>query len=144
MAGMLLDTHALIWPLASEPMDSRALLAIAEAQANNSLFVSPVSAWEVAVAAVKPNPARRPALGGLSPEVWFRRGVRLAGARTALVSLAVGIEAAKVTGILGTGDPGDCFLVATARVRGLALVTRDSRIVEASRRNPGFLPIVRC
>ena len=38
------DTHALIWFLAEAPMEEDALVAIAEAQVGNTLFVSPISA----------------------------------------------------------------------------------------------------
>ena len=59
MPDLLLDTNALIWFAADEPMADDALFAIADAQATNSLFVSPISAWEAAVAARKGDPVQR-------------------------------------------------------------------------------------
>ena len=46
--------------------------------------------------------------------------------------------------IYGNGDPGDCFLIATARTRQLALVTRDGLIGDLVDREPGYLAVIRC
>ena len=144
MAGLLLDTNALIWLLSGEPMAEAALFAIAEAQGEKQLFVSPISAWEAALAQQKPNPERRPNLNGADAAEWFRRGRRNIGARLATISQAIALEAARVPAIYGNGDPGDCFLIATARVRQLALVTRDRLIGELADREPGYLAVIRC
>lgn len=144
MAGLLLDTNALIWLLSGDPLAEPALFAIAEAQAANQLYVSPISAWEAALAQQKPNPARRPNLNGLDAATWFRRGRRNIGARLATISQTVALEAARVPAVYGNGDPGDCFLIATARVRRLALVTRDGSIGELVERRPEYLTVVPC
>jgi PIN domain nuclease of toxin-antitoxin system len=51
---MLLDTHAFYW-LAGErhQLGARALVAIAESQQINSLYLCPISAWELLIAAQK-------------------------------------------------------------------------------------------
>ena len=144
MAALLLDTNALIWLLSGEPMDEAALFAIAEAQAENLLFVSPISAWEAALAQQKPNPARRPNLNGLDAADWFSNGRRNIGARLATITQAIALESARVPAIYGNGDPGDCFLIATARVRQLMLVTRDEMMGGLADREPGYLDVVRC
>ena len=54
------------------------------------------------------------------------------------------MEAAAVPAIYGYGDPGDCFLIATARVRRLALVTHHSRILDLAARNPSYLDVISC
>lgn len=144
MPGLLLDTNALIWLLSGDPLSDAALFAIAEAQEANQLFVSPISAWEAALAQQKPNPARRPNLNGDDAAAWFRRGRRNIGARLATISQAVALEAARVPAIYGNGDPGDCFLIATARVRELALVTRDRLIAGLADRMPEYLSVIRC
>jgi PIN domain nuclease of toxin-antitoxin system len=53
-------------------------------------------------------------------------------------------EAALVPAIYGSGDPGDCFLIATARVHNLSLVTRDDPIIELAQLNPGYLSVIPC
>jgi PIN domain nuclease of toxin-antitoxin system len=143
--GVLLDTHALVWFLADEPMADAALVAIAEAQEAQRLYISPVSAWEVAIALRKPDPKRRPNLGGEDAAVWFRRALTSVGARLAPVHQQVALEAARVPDVYGRGDPGDCFLIATARVKRVPIVTRDGAMRDlAADRRPGYLDVVVC
>ena len=144
MAGLLLDTNALIWLLSGDPLDEAALFAIAEAQAAKALFVSPISAWEAALAQQKANPARRPNLSGLDAATWFQRGRRNIGARLATISQLIALEAARVPGIYAIGDPGDCFLIATARIRKLSIVTRDTQMAELAAKQPHYLSVICC
>jgi len=50
----------------------------------------------------------------------------------------------RLPGICGYGDPGDCFLIATAHVENLTLVTRDARIIELANRRPDYLTVIPC
>ena len=109
MAGVLLDTNALIWLLAGDPLDEAALFVVAQAQADGMLFVSPISAWEAALALQKRNPVRRPNLGGLDAAEWFARGRRNLGARLATISQAVALEAARVPRPTATAIPAIAF-----------------------------------
>jgi len=136
MAALLLDTHALLWYFTEEPLSLEALFAIAEAQAESQLYVSAISAWEIGVAQLKANPSRRPDLRGLPVGIWFRRAVRKIGAKTLQLDWDIAIEAANVPSMYGSGDPGDCFLIATAHQRKLTLVTRDRNILRLSSKSP--------
>jgi PIN domain nuclease of toxin-antitoxin system len=142
--SVLLDTHTLIWLVESAPLKNRALISIAEAQNARSLFVSAISAWETGLAAQKPNRLLRPNLLGLQPEIWFRRGVRSIGAKVIPIGQEIAQEAARVPFLYGWGDPGDCFLIATAHIRQLTLITRDERILATSKRNLGYLQTLEC
>ncbi|MEQ1936160.1 MAG: type II toxin-antitoxin system VapC family toxin [Fimbriimonadaceae bacterium] len=144
MPGVLLDTHALIWFLSEEPMEDVALAAIGEAQAVEALFVSPISAWDAALALRHRNPARRPNLNEQDAATWFRRGREAMGAKLIKVGVRIALEAARVPGICNHGDPGDCYLIATARTYRLPIVTRDTLMHELSARMPGYLNVVRC
>ncbi len=56
MPGALLDTHALYWLVSgAKPLADEALVAIGETQTAGALFVSPITAWELAIAAQKPS-----------------------------------------------------------------------------------------
>ena len=44
----------------------------------------------------------------------------------------------------GSGDLDDCFLVDTARLHNLALVTRDAKIVDLASRHPEYLTAIPC
>jgi PIN domain nuclease of toxin-antitoxin system len=123
MSRLLLDTHALLWLLNGDPIAPAATLAIHQAQQSRSLYVSPISAWEVGVALGKENAAYRPNLHGLPPDRWFKSAVSALAAKVPQLNLAIAVEAASVPAVCGSGDPGDCFLIATA---GSVLTVRTS------------------
>jgi PIN domain nuclease of toxin-antitoxin system len=140
--GLLLDTNAMIWFLAEEPMEAAALYAIAEAQAAGQLYVSPISAWEAALALAKPS--RQPNLSGQDAATWFKKGRKQLGARLLTPGIAVGLEAARVPAIYGSGDPGDCYIIASARVGRHTVVTRDRRMRSLHARLPAYLATIGC
>lgn len=144
MPGLLFDTHALVWFQSAQPMEEEAVSAIAEAQNSQSLFVSPITAWEVAILQQHPNPARRPNLLGQPAAIWFRNARRETGAQLVRIGVRICLEAARVPADCDHSDPGDCYLIATARVRRLALVTRDQRIQSLALDDPAYLAIVPC
>jgi PIN domain nuclease of toxin-antitoxin system len=125
-------------------MDDAALFAIAQAQESKTLFVSPITAWEVAVLQQHPNPARRPSLGGHSAAIWFRNARREMGAYLVRIGVRIALEAACVPKDRNHHDPGDCYLIATARVRKLALLTRDAKILGFAADDPTYLTAMRC
>lgn len=144
MAAVLLDTHTMIWFVSSQQLGRSATIQIGRAREERSLFISPISAWEVGTAALKKNPAYRPNLLGLTPDAWFLFAAKFLSARIAPISRQVAIQAATVPAIYGAADPGDCFLIATARVRNLTLVTRDARMLTLAGRNPTYLTALAC
>ena len=141
---LLLDTNALIWFLAAEFMEPDALFAISQAQKAGSLYVSPITAWEAALALNKANPARRPNLNGQDAATWFRKGCAITGAKIVHIGSRIALEAARVPPISGNGDPGDCFIIATARVSKLAVVTRDGNMQRLSANDPNYLKTIAC
>jgi PIN domain nuclease of toxin-antitoxin system len=144
MAALLLDTHALLWYDSQRSISVDALLAIAEAQAESQLFVSTISAWELGVAQLKADPAKRPDLSGLPAVIWFDRALKGIGAKALQLDWDIVMEATAVPPVYGSGDPGDCFLIATARKRKMALVTRDRNILKLSAQLPQYLRTVVC
>lgn len=127
MVGALLDTHALYWLItAANTMSQEALLAIAESQTSRRLYVSPISAWELSLASLKPPHKDPPDLGKHSPAIWFARATRSTGAKLSPIYQTIACEAAMVVVETGHKDPGDCYLIATARVKGIPLITRDA------------------
>ncbi len=116
MERFLLDTHALLWTL-TEPrkLSKRARAALEDAQ--NDVFVSPVSVWEIAV---------KRALGKLRAPDNLEAGIKDQG----FIPLSLTFFHAEQAGALPPhhGDPFDRMLVAQAQAEGLILVTRDARI----------------
>ncbi len=138
---LLLDTHALLWLVRDDPMTKKALTAVEAAQDAGTLYASAITAWELGVAELKRT--NRPELG-MAAGAWFRRALRLTGARLATITPTISVEAASVPAAYGRGDPGDCFLIATARVRHLALVTRDGPILQLAAAQPSYVQVVEC
>jgi PIN domain nuclease of toxin-antitoxin system len=141
---LLLDTNALIWFLAAGFMEPEALVAITRAQKAGSLYLSPVTAWEAALALNKANPAKRPNLNGKDAAPWFRQACATTGAKIVRIGSRIALEAARVPLVSGNGDPGDCFIVATARVSKLAVVTRDRTMQRLSVSDPSYLRTIAC
>jgi PIN domain nuclease of toxin-antitoxin system len=142
MSAVLMDTNALIWFMNSDYLEPAALSSIAVAQNANALLVSPFSAWEAALALRKKR--GRPDLGGRDAATWFRAVLKVPGTQLARPSQRIAIEAADVPAIFGHGDPGDCFLIATAHIRRVPIVTRDSRMHELAAKRPDYLQTIRC
>ncbi len=83
-------------------------------------------------------------LSGLSVEDWIDDASQRFGFRFVAISDAIALEAARVPELCGYGDPGDCFLIATAHVENLALVTRDTRIIDLANRRPEYVTVIPC
>ncbi|PWE57368.1 hypothetical protein DEM27_06970 [Metarhizobium album] len=127
MAGVLLDTHALYWLVSGlETLSENVLLAIGESQLARTLYLSPISAWELSLALKKPNNA--PQLGDPTVSKWFAQARRATEAKIVSINQRIALEAANVVDDTGHRDPGDCYLIATARVRNLTLLSRDKAI----------------
>ena len=142
MPGLLLDTHALYWLVTQEmPLTDGALIEIGNNQAAGSLYVSPITAWELALAARKPARAS-PVRLDAAASAWFGRAVRAISAKVISIDVKIAVEAAEVPAMTRHKDPGDCYLIATARVRKLALMTRDGTIQGLA--SGGYLDIVAC
>jgi PIN domain nuclease of toxin-antitoxin system len=138
MPGVLLDTHVLIWMVASKPLSAATWETILAAQNAKNLFVTPMTAWEAGLADLKPLP-RRPDLLGLPPDEWFLHALESTEAEVLAITKEIAMEACLVPAVYGSGDPGDCFLIATARVHDLTLITRDERIHMLARQQPHYL-----
>ena len=142
MSVILLDTNALIWFTNDGWMTPAALTTIAVAQASGAIFVSPISAWETGVALNKRRD--QPDLHGQDVAKWFRNALKIPGFKIAVPTQRIAVEAATVPAVFGRGDPGDCFLIATARVRKVPIVTRDKRMHDLAARRPDYLQTVPC
>jgi PIN domain nuclease of toxin-antitoxin system len=127
---LLLDTHIFLWALL-EPERLGAAVAAVLTDAGNQLWLSPVSIWEVLVLADKGRVLLEP-----DPIAWVRRALRAAPLREAPLTHEVAIRSRQVE--LPHADPADRFLVATAQVYELTLVTADRRLLGL--RGVGLLP----
>ena len=118
---LLLDTHIWLWS-ALEPERLSKRVSSALEDRNNELWLSPMSVWETLVLARK----KRIVLDGGS-EQWVRRALNELPVREAPMTHEVAIQSEALR--LGHKDPADRFIVATAHVYDLTLVTSDKRLV---------------
>jgi PIN domain nuclease of toxin-antitoxin system len=124
---LLLDTHIWIWLSFGTPgvfspaMQKRLDLS----NRANPLHVSFISTWEVAMLSVK---------GRLNLDmptrVWIEQSLSHPAMRlVALDNPTVAVECNELPGDFHA-DPADRLLVATARIGGYTLVTRDQKILD--------------
>jgi PIN domain nuclease of toxin-antitoxin system len=143
LPGALLDTHTLIWLVtAADTLSEEALIVVAESQAADALYVSPITAWELAIASRKPVHRDPPNLGAKTPSKWFSEAVVSTGAKIIPIKQRIACEAAAVVVATGHKDPGDCYLIATARVRKVPIITRDAIIQGLA--VPDYLDVIVC
>jgi PIN domain nuclease of toxin-antitoxin system len=121
---LLLDTHIWIWNYtAPEKLTSEVARELANA--DNERYLSPVSLWELAVLLEKRRVNLRQDFGE-----WFKHSVEDLELVEAPLDWAVAQEL-RFT-LLGHRDPADRFLVATAKVYDLSLVTADERLLSVA------------
>ncbi|MBK5294861.1 MAG: type II toxin-antitoxin system VapC family toxin [Acidobacteriia bacterium] len=120
---LLLDTHIWLW---SQLEAKRLSIAVAAAlqDAGNEIWLSPISVWEASILSRK---GKVHLEGGA--DVWVRRALRRAPVREAALTIEVAL--ASNTLKMAHPDPADRFLVATAKVFGLTLVTADRLLIES-------------
>jgi PIN domain nuclease of toxin-antitoxin system len=125
MQPLLLDTHAAIWITRNEQLAPRAAHAMNAAyQAAESVFVSPITAWEVGLL------VERKRLNLLMPpQRWFSRLLDVPGMRLAELSPEILIASSFLPGT-PPRDPADRILLATARDLGATLITRDRALLK--------------
>ena len=124
MQPILLDTCAAIWVVEDAPLAQPAIdLLAAAADAEISIYVSPISAWEVGLLVAR---GRLKLL--ITPQRWFQRLLEAPGVRLADMSPELLIASSFLPGE-PPRDPADRIIVATARDHGATLVTRDRALL---------------
>jgi len=119
---LLLDTHIWIWSdLQPWRLTSDVTRILSDTE--NELWLSPISVWELIVHVEKKRIM-------LEKDVltWIATSKQELSLREAPMSWAVAEELRFV--VLRHRDPADRFLVATARVQDLTLVTADRTLME--------------
>ncbi len=119
--SLLLDTCALLWlGNAPERFSAQAIDAIESA---SFLYASPISLWEVAL---------KKQMGKLrlemSPEEWFSTLKSEYGISVLHMNEAIALKAATLPFL--HRDPADRFIIATAMLKDLTIVTADHRYAD--------------
>lgn len=117
---LLLDTHVIVWAASDvDSLDRRVATLLTDAR--HELWMSSVSAWELAILSERRRINLRP-----DTERWLAGAVAGLGLKEAPLTSAIAIESRRLS--LPTEDPADRFIAATARVNECALVTADAAL----------------
>ncbi|SRR5271155_390846 len=120
---LLLDTHIWVWSALDRARLFPRVVASLE-DPNNELWLSPISLWEVLTLCQKGKLILDP-----DPGIWIAKTLRTVPLLEAPVNYQVALETERVR--LPHRDPADRFLVATARLFDLTLVTADENLLKA-------------
>jgi PIN domain nuclease of toxin-antitoxin system len=122
---LLLDTCAAIWFATNDPISGDAVERLAESRAlRASVYISAITAWEIGLLI-----ARRRLITSMTPESLFDTLIGVAGVLLAELSPRILIASSFLPGD-PPRDPADRIIAATARERGLCVVTRDRQLLE--------------
>lgn len=115
---LLLDTHIWLWSLL-EPKHLSAKVTAELENPLNELWLSPISIWELLILVGD----GRVSLG-MDPEDWVQNALSMVALKEATINNAVVLKTSQID----LTDLLDRFLVATAMVYDLTLVTSDERL----------------
>jgi len=120
---IVLDTHAWIWWVSSpEYLSETAKQIIDEAATGKNIFISSISAWEIAILV-----SRGRLKLTMNPADWVAASEALPFFDFVPVSNSIALKSAQLPGILHD-DPADRIIIATAVSLGAVLVTKDEKI----------------
>jgi PIN domain nuclease of toxin-antitoxin system len=122
---LVLDTHVWIWIMegVKTALSAATIRLIEKSAADSALAISAISVWEVAMLEKK----GRITLSR-SVDEWTRAALTAPGIRLVDLSPEIAIESTRLPGE-PHGDPADRIIIATARVLGATLITRDEQIM---------------
>jgi len=124
---LLLDTHVLVWLLGgNERLGVKARTAIQDAANADSLYLSAISAWEIAVLVSQGRLVLEQDVGE-----WIQAALALPGIRLEALSPEIAVASTHLPGIIHP-DPADRIIAATARHLGAVLVTADGLMLDYS------------
>jgi PIN domain nuclease of toxin-antitoxin system len=137
MSALLLDTHVWLWYAEglAQQLRPASVRRLDEARRGDGLIISAVSVWEIGMHA-----ARGRIQLAVPFRTWVDKALSVPGIRLATLDAAIAAESTLLPGE-PQGDPADRFLIATARIHGVVLATRDARILEYAKK--GFLRVAR-
>jgi len=118
----LLDTHILLWSLL-EPKRLTEEVQYNLNEISNELWLSPITTWEIIILSEK----KKIKLASPSPADWIKEVFSKVPFKEAVLNHEVAIQSRKLN--LPHQDPADRFIVASALVFDLTLITSDKRLL---------------
>jgi PIN domain nuclease of toxin-antitoxin system len=134
---LLLDTCAALWIVSNEISAVTASVLTDARDKALPIFVSPITAWEIGISARKGR-FKSP----YSPQRWFELLISKPGTYVAELTAQIMMESLFLPGRLGSDDPADRIIAATAREHGYTVMTRDEALLDYGRE--GHLSVLEC
>lgn len=122
---IVLDTHAWVWFVSNpELLSKKAKRTIERAVVDNNVFISSISAWEVALLTSKKRLL-------LSMEVadWIKKSEMLPFVNFIPVDNSIAVKSVNLPQPFHS-DPADRIIIATTISLGASLITKDERILK--------------
>lgn len=120
---IVLDTHVWVWWVSGlEPLSYRASELIQEAVTQKAIYISSISAWEVALLV-----ARGRLRLTMEVTAWVARSEMLPFVHFVPVDNTIAIRSVQLPAPLHA-DPADRIIIATALALGFPVVSRDEKI----------------
>ena len=122
---IVLDTHALLWFTADDPLLSNEIKDLLEVDARK-VFVPSICLWEIVMLAQK----GRLDIGEESPEAFTRSLFSRSNFKEVPLNFEIAILSRTLA--FNHNDPADRFIAATAKYLGMPLVTVDPHLTSLS------------
>lgn len=133
--NLLLDTHTWVWlNNGSNELSNKIIQSIDSAAENGKVFISAISVWEIATLAAKKRLILRTSL-----KEWIDEALSQVGVELVPLTPDISIESSELPSGFH-GDPADRLIVATARIKRMVILTRDSKIVSYAKE--GFIQAI--
>lgn len=120
---MLIDTHIFLWFVLGDPEITPAEIdKLSVAHREKRLFMSAISIWEIAMLHKGNKIALHQPL-----DLWIDRATQ--GIQILPITPDIALESVQLPNCVHK-DPADRFILATARIHGLSLITRDEKLLD--------------
>jgi len=121
---LLLDTHTLIWAKEDPSSLGKKAMALLGESLQHEILVSSISLWEIA----KLHEKKR--IQFSTPVLdWLELALASPRLRVIEMSAKIAVASASLPGSFH-GDPADQIMVATARLEGATILTKDRQILD--------------
>jgi len=132
---LLLDTHCWIWAQFGniEKFSRQGYRFFAKAAHRGDLRVSIISVWEIGILEAKGRLELK-----MSCLEWVNQALTMPGLSLVPLTPEIAIESSRLPGEMHA-DPADRILIATVRVTGARLLTKDERLLDYGRQHHALI-----
>lgn len=121
---IVLDTHVWLWWVSSpELLSTRAVLAIKKAISDHDIYISSISAWEIALLVRKER-----LILSIDVQDWIMKTESLPFVNFIPVDNNIAVKSVSLPRLIHD-DPADRIIIASTMINNGALITKDKKIL---------------